>query len=57
MLPITYYFWNSYKKSWYVRGKLDRAEYDKRVSQWWKDSNVFVKKLVDSVLEDQAKTV
>ena len=57
MLPITYYFWNSYKKSWYVRGKLDRAEYDKRVGQWWKDSNVFVKKLVDSVLEDQAKTV
>ena len=57
MLPITYYFWNSYKKSWYVRGKLDRSEYDKRVSQWWKDSNVFVKKLVDSVLEDQAKTV
>lgn len=57
MLPITYYFRNGYKKSWYVRGKLDRHEYDKRVSQWWKDSNVFVKKLVDSVLEDQARTV
>lgn len=57
MLPITYYFRNSYKKSGYVRWKLDRNEYDKRVSKWWKDSNVFVKKLVDSVLEDQAKTV
>lgn len=57
MLPITYYFWSSYKKSGYVRGKLDRNEYDKRVNKWWKDSNIFVKKLVDSVLEDQAKTV
>ena len=53
MLPLTYYFWNGYKKSGYVRWKLDRGEYDKRVKQW-KDSNVFVKKLVDSVLEDQA---
>ena len=57
MLPITYYFWNSYKKSGYVRWKLDQLEYDKQVRQQWKDSNVFVKKLVDSVLEDQAKTV
>ena len=57
MLPLTYYFWNSYKKSGYVRWKLDRAEYDKQVSQQWKDSNVFVKKLVDNVLEDQEKTV
>lgn len=57
MLPITYYFWNSYKKSGYVRWKLDRAEYDKQVTQQWKDSNVFVKKLVENVLEDQGKTV
>lgn len=57
MLPITYYFWNSYKKSGYVRWKLDRSEYDKQVSQQWKDSNIFVKKLVENVLEDQEKTV
>ncbi len=61
MLPITYYFWNSYKKNGYSCGKLNRPLYDKRVNQWWKDwwkdSNLFVKKLVDSVLEDQAKTV
>ncbi len=57
MLPLSYYFRNNYKKSWYIRGKLDCTEYDKYINQQWKDGNVFVKKLVDSVLEDQEKTV
>lgn len=57
MLPITYYFRNSYKKSWYVRWKLEKWTYEKQVVQEWKDSNVFVKKLVDSVLEDQEKRI
>ena len=57
MLPLTYYFWSGYKKSWYVRWKLDRAEYDKKVRVEWMDSNVFVRNLVDNILEDQKSTI
>ena len=56
MLPFTYYFRNSYKKSWYARGKLSKMEYKQRV-QDGKDTNLFVSNLVDNVLEDQKKTV
>lgn len=56
MLPISYYFWNSYKKSGYNRWKLDRDLYKKQIEQG-KDGNAVIKKLVENVLDTQEKTV
>lgn len=53
MLPLSYYFRNSYKKNWYARGKLSKTEY----KQWVENTNVFVSNLVENVLESQKKTV